>query len=150
MAPSVQSVKGIGPAAAEALARHGVVTVDQLAASTAEALSQVPGFTLARAQRAIAAAAALASSPAPVADEKSEASKPALVEATVTDQATAAVTPTEKAHTESVAMMAEEQDSDSVTEDDTQDKKKHKKNKKKKNKKNKKNKKSKKKNKKKK
>ncbi len=59
MAVSIQSVNGVGPAAAEALAQHGVVTPEQLAESSVEAISKVPGFSTGRAQRIITAAQAL-------------------------------------------------------------------------------------------
>ena len=58
MATSILSIKGIGPAAAATLATHGFNSAEELAAATIEQLSQVPGFSQARAQRTIADAAA--------------------------------------------------------------------------------------------
>ena len=76
MVMSIQNVNGVGPAAAEALAQHGVVTPEQLAASTVEVISKVPGFSEARAQRIITAAQALAN--------PDSAPKAAVTEAPVT------------------------------------------------------------------
>lgn len=71
MATSTQSINGIGPAAAEALAGHGFKSAEDIAAATVEQLSQASGFSTARAERTIAGAKAiLAATPAAPGDEQ--------------------------------------------------------------------------------
>ena len=61
MATAITDIPGIGPVAAAALAEHGYPNLRKLAASTAEKLAGVPGFSLVRATKVIAAARALLS-----------------------------------------------------------------------------------------
>jgi NAD-dependent DNA ligase len=56
---SILNIKGIGSAAAKALAGHQLNTVEQLAATTVEQLCLVPGFGPVRAESAIAEARAI-------------------------------------------------------------------------------------------
>lgn len=84
MATSILSIKGIGPAAAATLATHGFNSTEELAAATIERLSQVPGFSPARAQRTIADAAAALSpaDPSPAGEDSSTEEKPAQAKST--------------------------------------------------------------------
>ena len=59
MKPAIIDISGIGPAAAEALAEHRIRTVASLANASVENISVIPGFSEARAERVIAAAAEL-------------------------------------------------------------------------------------------
>ena len=59
MKPAIIDITGIGPAAAEALAEHRIRTVASLANASVENISAIPGFSEARAERVIAAAAEL-------------------------------------------------------------------------------------------
>lgn len=59
MATSTINVKGIGPAAAGELAKHGFASAEDLASATEDTLCQVPGFGALRARRTIADAKAL-------------------------------------------------------------------------------------------
>ena len=53
MATPIQSVAGIGPAAALLLQQHGFLSAEDLARASVEALTEVPGFQHARASRTI-------------------------------------------------------------------------------------------------
>jgi hypothetical protein len=64
MKPAIIDIVGIGPAAADTLAENGFRTLRSLARTTVEKLSAVPGFSEARAERVIAAAAELLPAPA--------------------------------------------------------------------------------------
>ena len=59
MTIALTRVKDIGPVAAEALAEHGIASVEVLASLSASQLSEVPGFGALRAERVIAAARSL-------------------------------------------------------------------------------------------
>ena len=59
MKPAIIDIPGIGPAAAEALAEHRIRGLASLARASVEKISAVPGFSEARAERVIAAAAEL-------------------------------------------------------------------------------------------
>ena len=63
MKPAITDITGIGPAAATALGEHGFSSLKALASADVAQLSAVPGFSAARAQKTIAAAAALLASP---------------------------------------------------------------------------------------
>ena len=72
----ILDVPGIGPAAAELLAEHSINTADDLAKASVEQVVAVPGFSVIRATRVIAAAAELLSSSGkPSADDKSGGEK---------------------------------------------------------------------------
>ena len=62
MKPAIIDITGIGPAAAAALADHGLGSLKALASASVDKVSAVPGFSAARAQKAIAAAAELLAS----------------------------------------------------------------------------------------
>ena len=55
----ITDITGIGPAAAAALAEQGFSSLKALAKASVEQVSAVPGFSAARAQKVIAAAAEL-------------------------------------------------------------------------------------------
>ena len=59
MAPSLTEVRGIGASAAEALAKHGLKTAEDLAAAPVATIAAVPGFSEARATTVKKAAAEL-------------------------------------------------------------------------------------------
>ena len=59
MKASITDITGIGPAAAAALTEHGLGSLKALARASVEKVSAVPGFSAARAQKVIAAAAEL-------------------------------------------------------------------------------------------
>jgi len=59
MKPGIIDITGIGPAAAAALSDHGFASLKSVATSTVEKISEVPGFSEARAAKVIAAAAEL-------------------------------------------------------------------------------------------
>ena len=63
MKTTIIDIPGIGPVAAEALAEHHITTVYQLSRSSIEKVAAVPGFSEARAARAIAAATELHGEP---------------------------------------------------------------------------------------
>jgi hypothetical protein len=71
MSSAITDITGIGPAAAAALAEKGIKSLRSLARASVERVSTVPGFSPARAQKVIAAAAELlgTSSAANVASE---------------------------------------------------------------------------------
>ena len=56
MSTHLTAVSGIGPAAAGLLEKHGIASAEQLAQTTVDALSKVPGFGPARAATVLAAA----------------------------------------------------------------------------------------------
>ena len=62
MKPAITDITGIGPAAATALGEHGFSSLKALASADVVQVSAVPGFSAARAQKTIAAAAALLAS----------------------------------------------------------------------------------------
>jgi hypothetical protein len=62
MKPTITDITGIGPAAAAALAEHRLGSLKALARASVEKVSAVPGFSAARAQKVIAAAAELLAS----------------------------------------------------------------------------------------
>jgi NAD-dependent DNA ligase len=62
MKPAIIDITGIGPAAAATLGEHGFSTLKALAKASVEQVSTVPGFSAARAQKVIAAAAELLAS----------------------------------------------------------------------------------------
>jgi len=62
MKPVITDITGIGPAAATALSEHGFSNLKALASADVVQVSAVPGFSAARAQKTIAAAAALLAS----------------------------------------------------------------------------------------
>ena len=57
MKPAITDITGIGPAAAAALGEQGFSSLRALARASVEQVSAVPGFSTARAQKVIAAAA---------------------------------------------------------------------------------------------
>ena len=59
MKPVINDIAGIGPAAVEALAEHGIRTLANLSKASVEKITAVPGFSEARATRAIAGATEL-------------------------------------------------------------------------------------------
>lgn len=59
MKPAITDISGIGPAAAAALGEQGFNSLKALARASIEQVSAVPGFSAARAQKVIAAAAEL-------------------------------------------------------------------------------------------
>jgi Holliday junction resolvasome RuvABC DNA-binding subunit len=59
MKPAIIDISGIGPAAAAALGEHGFSSIKALAQASVEQVSAVPGFSAARAEKVIAAAAEL-------------------------------------------------------------------------------------------
>jgi len=59
MKPAIIDIAGIGPAAASALGEHGFSSVRKLATASVAQVNTVPGFSAARAQKVIAAAAEL-------------------------------------------------------------------------------------------
>ena len=59
MKPVINDIAGIGPAAVEALAEHGIRTLANLSKASVQKISAVPGFSEARATRAIADATEL-------------------------------------------------------------------------------------------
>jgi len=59
MKPAITDITGIGPAAAAALGEQGFDSLKALARASVEQVSAVPGFSAARAQKVIAAAAEL-------------------------------------------------------------------------------------------
>jgi NAD-dependent DNA ligase len=63
MKPAIIDITGIGPAAAAALGEHGFSSLKALARASAEQVSAVPGFSTARAEKVIAAAAELQATP---------------------------------------------------------------------------------------
>jgi len=83
MKPTITDITGIGPAAAATLGEQGFDSVKALARASAEQVSAVPGFSAARAQKVIAAAAELlatstaetAASDAPEKDRKDKKKK---------------------------------------------------------------------------
>lgn len=56
---AIVDITGIGPAAATTLAEYGFSSLKSVAKSTVEKLAEVPGFSEARAEKVIAAAAEL-------------------------------------------------------------------------------------------
>jgi len=73
MKPTITDITGIGPAAAATLAEHRLGSLKALARASVEKVSAVPGFSAARAQKVIAAAAELLAS----ATETTSPDKPA-------------------------------------------------------------------------
>jgi hypothetical protein len=63
MKPAITDITGIGPAAAAALGEHGLSSIKELATASVEQVSAVPGFSTARAEKVIAAAAELLATP---------------------------------------------------------------------------------------
>jgi hypothetical protein len=63
MKPVITDITGIGPAAAVALGEHGIRSLRVLARASVEQVSAVPGFSVARANKVIAAAADLLATP---------------------------------------------------------------------------------------
>jgi Holliday junction resolvasome RuvABC DNA-binding subunit len=63
MKPAITDISGIGPAAAAALSEQGFDSLKALATASVEQVSAVPGFSAARAQKVIAAAAELLATP---------------------------------------------------------------------------------------
>jgi len=65
MSSSITDISGIGPAAANALAEHGIHNLKALAKAGVEQVSSVPGFSDVRSRKVIAAAAELLGSSTP-------------------------------------------------------------------------------------
>ena len=63
MKQAITDISGIGPAAAAALGEQGFGSLKALARASVEQVSAVPGFSTARAQKVIAAAAELLATP---------------------------------------------------------------------------------------
>jgi len=63
--PTIIDIPGIGPAAQDTLAEHGIRTLRKLAGTSVTKLATVPGFSEARATKVIDAAADLLSSTVP-------------------------------------------------------------------------------------
>ena len=63
MKPAITDITGIGPAAANALSEHGFSSLRALARASVAQVSAVPGFSTARAEKVIAAAAELQATP---------------------------------------------------------------------------------------
>jgi NAD-dependent DNA ligase len=63
MKPAITDITGIGPAAANALSEHGFSSLRALARASVAQVSVVPGFSTARAEKVIAAAAELQATP---------------------------------------------------------------------------------------
>ena len=59
MKPAINNIAGIGPVAVEALAEHGIRTLANLSKASVQKITAVPGFSEARATRAIAGATEL-------------------------------------------------------------------------------------------
>ena len=59
MKPAINDIAGIGPVAVEALAEHGIRTLANLSKASVQKITAVPGFSEARATRAIADATEL-------------------------------------------------------------------------------------------
>jgi len=59
MKPKIIDIPGIGPAAAAALGKHGIKSLTDLARSSVEKVTAVPGFSEARAVKVIADATGL-------------------------------------------------------------------------------------------
>ena len=59
MKPTINDIAGIGPAAVEALAEHGIRTLANLSKASVQKITAVPGFSEIRATRAIAGATEL-------------------------------------------------------------------------------------------
>ena len=59
MKPTINDIAGIGPVAVEALAEHGIRTLASLSKASVKKIATVPGFSEARATRAIADATEL-------------------------------------------------------------------------------------------
>lgn len=59
MSSGITDIAGIGPAAANTLAEHGIRTLKALSNASVDKVAAVPGFSTARAQKVIAAAAEL-------------------------------------------------------------------------------------------
>ena len=59
MKPAINDIAGIGPVAVEALAEHGIRTLANLSKASVQKITTVPGFSEARATRAIADATEL-------------------------------------------------------------------------------------------
>ena len=59
MKPAINDIAGIGPVAVEALAEHGIRTLANLSKASVKKITAVPGFSEARATRAIADATEL-------------------------------------------------------------------------------------------
>jgi hypothetical protein len=59
MKPAINDIAGIGPAAVEALAEHGIRTLASLSKASVQKITAVPGFSEIRATRAIAGATEL-------------------------------------------------------------------------------------------
>ncbi len=68
-------LKGVGPALAGLLSKHGISSLEHVASATVEQLTAVPGIGQARAQMLISAAAALRP-PAPVPQPKAKKARP--------------------------------------------------------------------------
>jgi NAD-dependent DNA ligase len=77
MKPAIIDIPGIGPAAAKALAEHGIRTLANLSRASVKKIASVPGFSEARATQVIADAAELltASGITPSAKEKESGKK---------------------------------------------------------------------------
>jgi hypothetical protein len=77
MKPAIIDIPGIGPAAAKALAEHGIRTLASLSKASVKKIASVPGFSEARATQVIADAAELlaASGITPSAKEKESGKK---------------------------------------------------------------------------
>jgi len=73
MKQAITDISGIGPAAAAALGEQGLGSLKALARASVEQVSAVPGFSTARAQKVIAAAAELLATPAAGAATSGEA-----------------------------------------------------------------------------
>lgn len=63
MKPAIIDITGIGPAAAATLGEHGFSSLKTLARASVEQVSAVPGFSAARAEKVITAAAELLATP---------------------------------------------------------------------------------------
>ena len=66
MKPEIIDITGIGPTAAAALGEHGIKSVADLARSSVEEITAVPGFSEARAVKVIADATELLGTPATI------------------------------------------------------------------------------------
>ena len=59
MKPAIIDIPGVGPATAETLREHRISSLARLAGATVEKISAIPGFSEARAEQVITAAADL-------------------------------------------------------------------------------------------
>ena len=75
MSTPLTNIPGIGPSTAEALQTHGFDSLETLAASSIEKISEVPGFGAARSAAILQAASDMASPETPEQSEEKPAKK---------------------------------------------------------------------------